>query len=113
MKETIAWFTALRKALGILTGRACRWYNILGIMFIFIILQRPNQENMPFCQVCRSLLMSVSRGGKLRGKTSSNLLGKLIPRYLMLELVNLKGKSALSRFANEVGRETFNAFDFW
>lgn len=49
-KDVIVWFTALRKEPRIRMGRACRWYNNQGILFILTIPQQPNQEKSLCCQ---------------------------------------------------------------
>lgn len=82
------------------------------MMFIFIMLHHPNQENMPECHFSRSFLMSESRGGKLIEKISSTLLGRQMPKYLIYDPAHLKGKSNLKRLSRESGMDMFNASDF-
>lgn len=84
-----------------------------GITFIFTMLHLPNQENKPDCHFCRSFLMSLSKGGKLKVNTSSTFFGKRMPKYLIQESAHLKGKSACSSLANEFGMDMFRASDFW
>lgn len=100
-------------ACGILMGRVWSWYSSRGIMFIFIMLHLPNQENRPVCHFCKSFLMILRRGGKLREKISSVLLSSRMPKYLMWEPAQRKRKSARSRLSRDVGTETFKASDFW
>lgn len=49
--------------------------------------------------------MDARRGaGELRAKMSSVLLGKRIPRYLMLDVAHLKGKSRAMQLKREAER---------
>lgn len=106
------WFTALRKELGIQAGKACRWYNNRGIMLIFILPHRPNQENitLPGFEV---LFNAHQQRKEIEGGNIIVLFSKRIPRYLIFDFAHLKGKSERSSTAIESGMEMFSASDYW